>query len=250
MPIPFIAAAGAIGSLIGSIFKGSQAKKQQRMADAIHPVNAVYKTSPYAENQLATVQQLMNGRMAGAGAEEQNIQGNFANSMAGVNRNSTNSSQSLAMLAGLQGNTNQAFSDLQNKESMNKQNMLGYLSSANQGMTMEGNKVYNDVLRNYNNDMQAKNALQNASWQNKGAMWSGIGNTLISAGQAASQIFNKDGDSGGSSGDGGGLSNQTQLMQGSGIPNYGMGYGTPNGGSYIDPNMYNPQRNYVNPFIH
>lgn len=248
MPFPFLAAAGALSSVIGSIFKGSQAKKQQRMADKIHPINAVYNTSPYAENQLSTVQQMMNGRMAGAGSEEQNIQGNFANSMAGVNRNSTNGSQSLAMLAGLQGNTNQAFSDLQTKENMNKQSLLGQLAYANQGMTQEGDKMYNDKLRNYNNDMNAKNALQNASWQNKGSMWSGIGNALIGGANVASQggfkgIF-------GGGGSGSGLSNSTQAMQGSGIPNYGMGYGTPNGGGYIDPNMPNLQRNYSNPFIH
>ena len=229
-----IASAGS--SLIGGIFKGIQARKQQKMADAIHPVNAVYNVSPYAKNQLATVQQMMNGRMAGAGAEQNNIQGNFANSMGSVGRNSTSGAQSLAMLGGIQGNTDQAFSQLQQKEDMNKQNMLGYLSSANQGMTQENQNVYQDQLRNYNNDLNAKNALQGAAWQNKGAMVDSFQNSLMSMGNMASQ--------GAFGGGGSGLNNSTQMMQGSGIPNMPMGGRGINGGSYIDPKL-----NYVNPFI-
>ena len=240
MPIPFLAAAGALSSIVGSIFKGSQARKQQRMADAIHPVNAVYKVSPFAKNQLSTVQQMMNGRMAGAGSEEQNIQSNFANSMGSVDRNSTSGAQSLAMLGGLQGNANQAFSQLQQKEAMNSQNFLSQLAAANQGMTNENVNVYNDQLRNYNNDLNAKNALQSAAWQNKGAMWDGISNALIGGANVAQQ--------GGFDFLNGG--NSTKLMQGSGIPNMPMAAGGISGGGYIDPRRQNPQMNYVNPFIH
>lgn len=244
---PFLAAAGTLGGLIGGIFKGSQGRKQQRMADAIHPVDANYETSPYAQNQLSTVQQMMNGRMAGAGAEEQNIQGNFANAMSGVNRNATNGAQSLAMLAGLQGNTNRAFSDLQTKENMNKQSLLGQLAYANQGMTAEGDKVYGDKLRKFNNDMNAKNALQSAAWQNKGAFWNGLSNALVGVGNMAEQgAFNKNG--GGNGGSMGGQSAPYAQLS----PDQQVGaYNPPalSGGSYINPFMQNPQQNYINPFI-
>ena len=240
MGLPFLDIAGAASSLIGGIFKGIQGHKQQKMANAIHPVNAVYQKSPYAQNQLSTVQQMMNGRMAGASNEEQNIAGNFANSMAGVDRNSTNSSQSLAMLAGLQGNTNNAYSQLAQQEAMNKQNMLGYLSSANQGMTQENMNVYQDQLRNYNNDLAAKNALQNAAWNNKGGMVDSFSNALVSAGNMAQNgAF------------GGGGPQPTALINGNSIPqvpNY-VQSGQLNGGSYINPFMVNPQQNYTNPFI-
>lgn len=239
-------AAGA--QLIGGIFKGIQGRKQQKMANAIKPVNAVYKESPYAQNQLSAVQQMMGGRMAGAGAAEQNIMGNMANSMAGVSRNSTNSSQSLAMLAGLQGNTNQAFSDLQTKENMNAQSLLGQLGYANQGMTREKQMVYEDQLRNYNNDMQAKNALQGAAWQNKGGMVSDFQNAAIGA---ASATGGGGGGGGFSFADwfGGGAKNKTQLI-GSGVP--GGGYGgaeAQNTQGYIDPRRQNPQMLYKNPFV-
>lgn len=243
MPIPFLAAAGALSSIIGGIFKGSQARKQQRMADAIHPVNAVYKVSPYAQNQLATVQQMMNGRMGGAGAEERNIQGNFANSMAGVDRNSTSGAQSLAVLAGLQGNTNQAFSQLQQKEAMHPETLLPFLDSANRGMTNENMNVYNDQLRNYNNDLNAKNALQSAAWQNQGGMVDGFQNALVGVGNMASQgVFN-------------GSPNPTALVPGSSVPQVGnYVQGQLSGGSlapttmpqYISPY---PQINYQNPFL-
>lgn len=237
---PMLDAAGAVSSLIGGIFKGIQGHKQQKMANAIHPVNAVYHVSPYAQNQLSTVQQMMNGRMAGAGAEEQNIQGNFANSMGGVQRNSTSGAQSLAMLAGLNGNANQAYSQLGQQEAMNKQNMLGYLSSANQGMTDENQKVYNDQLRNYNNDLQAKNALQNAAWNNKGGMIDSFQNALVQAGNM--------GQNGAFSGGGGG-GNPTAMISGGSMPQIGNYAGQLNGGSYINPFMMNPQQNYTNPFI-
>jgi hypothetical protein len=240
MAFPFLDAAGAVSSLIGGIFKGIQGHKQQKMADAIHPVNAVYNVSPYAQNQLATVKNMMNGRMAGASNEEQNIQGNFANSMGGVDRNSTSGAQSLAMLAGLQGNANQAFNQLGQQEAMNKQNMLGYLSSANQGMTDENGKVYQDQLRNYNNDLNAKNALQNAAWNNKGGAVGSYSNALIGAGNMAQNgAFN------GMFGGG----NVPPMVQG--IPQVGnyVQPGQLNGGSYINPFMSNPQQNYVNPFI-
>ena len=244
MPLPFLAAAGLLSSGIGAIFKGIQARKQQRMADAIHPVNAVYNSSPYAKNQLDTVRQMMNGRMAGAAQEQNNIYGNFANSMAGVERNSTSGAQSLAMLAGLQGNADNAFSQLQQKEAMNGQNMLGYLSSANQDMTQEAQKVYNDKIRNYYDDLNAKNALQSAAWQNKGAMWDGIQNSVIGAGSMAqSGAFN------GLFGGGGNVPQmaQTDLQ----VPNY-VQSGQLNGGSYINPfvSQANPQQiNYTNPFL-
>lgn len=241
MGLPFLDAASAAASLIGGIFKGIQGHKQQKMADAIHPVNAVYKVSPYAKNQLSTVQQMMNGRMAGASNEEQNIAGNFANSMAGVERNSTNGSQSLAMLAGLQGNANQAYNQLGTQEAMNKQNMLGYLSSANQGMTQENQNVYNDQLRNYNNDLNAKNALQSAAWTNKGGMIDSFSNALVGGGNMAQNgAFN------GIFGGGGG-GNTTAMAQA--LPQVGSYAGQLSGGSYINPFMTNPQQNYVNPFI-
>lgn len=247
MPFPFLATAGTLGSIIGSIFRGSQGRKQQRMADAIHPVDATYTESPFAKNQLATVQQMMNGRMAGASNEEQAIQNNFANSMAGVNRNATNGSQSLAMLAGLQGNTNQALSDLQTKENMNKQSLLGQLAYANQMNTAEGDKVYNDQLRKFNNDMNAKNALQSAAWQNKGGFWNGLSNGLVGAGNFLEQgggkaIGNLFPDN---SVHGGTIQGFAQPIQQAGA------YQAPvlSGGSYINPFMLNPQQNYSNPFI-
>jgi hypothetical protein len=230
MGLPFLDIANTAANLINGVFKGIQGHKQQKMADAIHPVNAVYHTSPYAQNQLSTVQQMMNGRMAGAANEQQNIAGNFANSMAGVDRNSTNGSQSLAMLAGLNGNANNAYNQLGQQEAANKQNLLGYLSSANQGMTQENMNMYQDQLRNYNNDLQAKNALQNAAWNNKGGMMDSFSNALVGAGQMAQ---------GGSFGGGGGgqmgSMGITPMVQNVGqVGNY-IQPGQLNGGSYINP---------------
>jgi hypothetical protein len=108
------------------------------------------------------------------------------------------------------------------------------------GMTDEHDKVYNDQLRNYNNDLNAKNALQNAAWNNKGGAVDSFSNALVGAGNMAQN---------GAFGGGGG-GNPTAMVQGNSIPqvpNYAQGQ--LNGGMYINPFMTNPQQNYVNPFI-
>ena len=174
------ASVAAIGSsLLGGVGNMLMGGKQSRMANSIHPVNAVYNSSPYAANQLSSVRNAMNGRMAGAANAENNIDANQANSFQGAERNATSGSQALSVLAGLQGNTNQAFQGLQDREGQNQNNLLGQLGQANQGMTDENGKVYNDQLRNYNNDLQAKNALTNAAVQNRNAIWSSLGNAAI-----------------------------------------------------------------------
>src|ERR1035441_5957626 len=132
----FIAVAAGVG-VVGAVYKGIQGGKQQRMANAITPVNANYTSSPYAANQLATVSNAYNGLMPGAVNAENGIDSNQANSAAGVERNSSNGFQNLAVLSGLQGNTNTANLDLAEKEANNKQALLGELGQANQGMISE-----------------------------------------------------------------------------------------------------------------
>lgn len=169
--IPFLSeAASSVGTMLGGIFKGIQGGKQQRMANKIHPQDVTYTESQYAKNQLGAVNQAYNSRSAGAANAEENIGFNQANSFAGVERNATSGSQALAVLAGLQGQSNQAYTDLASKEAQSHQALLGELGMANSAMTNENDKIYNDKLRKYNNDLNAKNALQNAAWKNKGAM--------------------------------------------------------------------------------
>ena len=153
------------------------AMKQEKLANAINPQDVTYQTNPYAKQSLGSVQNLMNGRMVGAGSAERNIAASQANQLANVSRNATDASTALALGAAAQGQANDAYENLQAKEGQQKYGLLDNLQAAYKTMIGEGDKVYQDQLRKYQNDVQAKGALRNAAWQN----YAGFGNDLTSA---------------------------------------------------------------------
>lgn len=164
---------GAINSLF-------QAGKQKRMASRIHPVNTTYEESPYVKKLYGEGRNLYQGRMAGASAAEQNILTNEANTNASVSRNATDSSQALAIAAGVGGQTNEALNELAVKEAQDKQQRFGVYSDVTGQMVAEGDKVYQDKLRKYYDDLNYKRALEGASMQNKANFWGGLDNAILS----------------------------------------------------------------------
>lgn len=172
--------AGLIGGILGGLTdvgKIIAGFSQNHQANQINPVYKPYEISPYAKAQLGLVQQLFNGRMFGANTLEQNIANSQANYMANVGRNATDSSQALALGVLAQAETNNAYNDLQIKEAQNKYDLLGNLNAAEQGMTAELDKQYQDMLQKYIIDTQQKAALKNSAFNN---IFSGFGD--ISAG--------------------------------------------------------------------
>jgi hypothetical protein len=168
IPVPLIAA-GA-----NALFSGITGLFQNRKANKIKPVDPVYKISPYAQDQYGLARLYLNGRMAGATQQEQNILASQGNMLANVQRNAGDSGQALAMAAAGQSQTNQALADLGATEAQNKAAMLGNYNQAAGTMINEGDKVYQDQLRKYNNAVEAKNALRNAAWQNIGQGVNGL----------------------------------------------------------------------------
>lgn len=171
---------GALGSLGKIIFGGGQRREGKR----INPIFNQYKTNPYANQQLGLAQQLFNARAPGAQQQEQNILTNQANYNAGLSRNATDSSQLLALASLGQGQTNNAFQNLQMQEAANKQNMLGNLNNAYQGLISEGDKEYQSMLQKFQMDTAQKNALMGGGMQN---IMGGIGD-LASLGIMGSQF--------------------------------------------------------------
>jgi hypothetical protein len=159
---------GLIGG-IGSIFGN---RKSNRELDKLLKQNPAYQSNPIAAQRMALAQQLLNARQPGAAAAERNIYGAQANSMANVQRNATDSSQALALAAGIGGQTNQAFGDLAQQEAQGYQQRYQNLVGAQEGMIQEGDKVYGDQVRRFQ-DLAAIRGMQN---QNRQSSWQGISN--------------------------------------------------------------------------
>ena len=149
--------------VIGGIVTGNQQIKQ---ANKINPVDGTYTENPYAKQRFGLAQTLLNARMPGAATMERNIFNNQANTFGQIDRNATDGSQALAMASATQGQTNNALQNMGLLENQNFQNNLNNLNQAQQGMINEGDKVYQDVLRKYNNSTNQKNQLMNAGQQN------------------------------------------------------------------------------------
>lgn len=169
-----------------SASEASSANKLKNMSNAINPNDPKYNTSPYAQQRLGLANTLLNARMPGATAMERNIYGNQANQMENVNRNATSGSQALAMGAAAQGQTNQAFQNLGVQEQQDYYNRLQNVTGAQQGMTQEGDKAYQDQLRDYQEKMSLKNAYLASSMQNKTTAFNSLANTGLSGGMMAS----------------------------------------------------------------
>jgi len=181
---PFSLASAGIGILgsIGGMINGfSNAGKLNNMAKAINPVNPVYATSQYAKDRLSLAQNLLNAQMPGSAALERNIESNQATADYNIGKTATDSGQALAAEAAAGGQTNQAMANLAVQNQQDYYNRLGNLSNAQQGMVAEGDKVYQDKLRNYQEQMSLKNAYMGAAMQDKSNAWSSLANTGIAA---------------------------------------------------------------------
>jgi len=159
---------GLIASGIGAVAKLIKGAHQNKLANQVVVPEANYQISPYAQNTLDLSKQMFNSRMPGMASAERNIQGNNANANASVMRGTTDASQALAMMAATQGQTDQAFQNLGLQEGQYKQNAYANVASANQGMTAENDKLYQDRVRKQEMAINEKNALRGASTANVG----------------------------------------------------------------------------------
>lgn len=184
MPVDPITTGVGLGlSLIGGVGQMFGVGKANKQLDKLLLQDPQYMQSMYAKNQLGLAQTLFNGRMAGAGAQEQNIYNNQASTLGNIGRNAGDSSRALALAAGVQGQTNDAFSNLATTESQNKYGMLSNLNNAYAAMIAEGDKSFADQTRRFDNKVAVKGMQQ----QNSQAPWkslSNLGGSIASFGTA------------------------------------------------------------------
>lgn len=181
-----LAIGGAALGLIGGVANLFGSRKANKRLDQLMKQNPTYQSNPIAAQRMALAQQLLNARMPGAAAQERNIYGAQANTLANIQRNATDSSQALALAAGTQGQTNQAFNQLGIQEGQDYYNRLNNLTGAQQGMIAEGDKVYQDQVRRFQDlaqirGMQTRNT-QNA-WQGVSNLGFGLMNFGLAGGQ-------------------------------------------------------------------
>jgi hypothetical protein len=167
-----LAALGLVGGIVGGIGNIFGSRRANKRLDSLIGQNPTYQANPLASQRLALAQQLLNARQPGAAAAERNIYGTQANTLANINRNATDASQALALAAGTQGQANQAFGDLAQQEAAGYQQRYQNLVGAQEGAIAEGDKVYQDQVRRFQ-DLAAIRGAQN---QNTQTAWSGISN--------------------------------------------------------------------------
>jgi hypothetical protein len=157
------------------------AGKQNKLAKGIHPVEQTYSEDPTITGLYSEGKNLYQGRMAGATAAEQGISNDEANATAFGERNATDASQLLSYGAGVYGQGNDARINLAVKEAQDKQGRFGIYSNVSQLLNEEHNKVFQDKLRKYYDDLNYKRALEGAAMQNKASFFQGIDDTINTA---------------------------------------------------------------------
>lgn len=175
------------------------ARKQKKLAKSINPIDSPYTESPYTKALYGQGANLYKGRMAGAGAAEANIFQNAANTNAMASRNAGDASTLLATAAGVQGQADQSFANLAVGEAADKMNRFGVFSDVTQQMTRERDKVQEDKLRRYYDDLNYKRALEASAMQNRNKIWGSLDNVANAAVSLATMGAFKGG--GGSGGD-------------------------------------------------
>lgn len=160
------AGVGLIGG-IGKMF--SRGAANRRMAQLMKE-NPQYQINPEAQARLGLAKNLFNARMPGASYAEANIASNQANTMGNAARNAASGSQLLALGSAAQGQADQSYNQLAVQEQQDQQRRLGNLEGAQQGMIQEGDKVFNDRVRNYENKVQMEGAMA----ENRASNWGDI----------------------------------------------------------------------------
>lgn len=168
--------------IVNSFIQGGKLKK---MANAIKPENVQYNENPEARKRLSLAGMYLNGRNPATAYAERNVQGNEANQIAQIGDLATDSSQALAYAAGIHGNSNNAYADIQNNEVLDQQRRYKNYTDAQEGIIQEGDKTYADKLRDYQEKMNLKNSYLAASMQNKQNAFNGIDALAVQLGGMA-----------------------------------------------------------------
>jgi len=169
---------GAMGT-VGTIFSSIAGMKADKQLSKLLKTDPEYTSSPYAASNLGMAQTLLNSRMAGAAARQNNILSSGANVRSGITRNATDSSQALAAMVGSQGQQDQSFNDLQMQEGQDAAMKQANLMGANNAMTAEHKDLFDDKVRRWQDQVNTT-MTQYKMRQKGGSDWSQMGSSASS----------------------------------------------------------------------
>lgn len=184
MPFPLLLAGGlaAGAGFLGNLFGG---RKANRELDRLAKMDPTYAANPLAAERLGLTKTQLNAEMPGAELAKQGILSNEANQINRASMGATDSSAFLSLANAISGNTNDAYVDLATKGAEDYQRRFANYSDANAAQVAEGDKVYQDQVRRFEDMAKIKGAQA----QNRVAPWNslfGAGTSLLTAG-----LFNK-----------------------------------------------------------
>lgn len=182
---------------VGTIFNSIAGIKADKKLSKLLETDPAYEISPYAKDTLGLAKTLLNARMSGAAARERNIYGTQASNLANINRNATDASQALALVAATQGQTNANFNDLALQEAQDYANKVGNLNQANAAMTAEHQAKFDDSVRRWQDQVntvmaQYKMRRQGGSdWSQMGAGLNGMGGSFGGGSNMSARMANQ-----------------------------------------------------------
>ena len=183
---------GMAMNTVGTIFGAVAGMKADKKLSKLLNENPSYTQSPYAKERYDLAKTLLNSRMAGSATMERGIQSAAGNAYGNIQRNTTDSSQALAMMAGIQGQAGEQSTNLGRLEGQDYQQKLANLSGAQEGMTVEHKDMFDDTLRRWQdrvNVTMAQNALRQQGAKNINSYGDSMNSSLTSmgSGMGASQ---------------------------------------------------------------
>lgn len=186
MALPALAVVGLGMQAATSIFGGIKAAQQLKEAKKINPFYQKYEASPYAKQMLGRAQQQVNARSPFAEAQRRSILSSQANVGSNIRRGAVDPSMAMAGLLASQAMGDQAMNQQFIMDNQMQAQREANLMAGQQAMTLEGDKVYADMMNKYKMDLDRKTALRQAGVQ--GIM--NAGSSLASTAFGAQGLLN------------------------------------------------------------
>ena len=184
MPVTTIGLIAAGGGLLGKAISRAQSNTEMRKLLANQPK---YQENPLYAKNYALAQSMYNAQMPGTQTYLGQLERSRSSEIAAAERAGQNSMLAAAAAA---AQANQASEQLAGQQAAWKQQAYGGLTASSQALAEEQRRVYEDKLRQYENQAQIQGAIQ----QNRAATFGDITNAgfgLATFGAQNPGIFGK-----------------------------------------------------------